>query len=119
MAVTPGVTQPQSVAATPQVTQSQPAAETSGVSTSQLVAGTSKGSITTQSVTLLPLLHFSPEGALNEAQPEASKSADQATAERVSQKVAAQDSWTIEEDTPGLELDSQGEAKGLSEAKHR
>ncbi|KAL3991241.1 protein NEDD1 [Sarotherodon galilaeus] len=89
-----GVMQPQAVAATPEVTQSQP------------VAGTSQGSITTQSVTLLPPAHFSPEGALEEAQPEARKSADRATAERVSQEVAAQDLWTSEEETPGPQSQS-------------
>lgn len=91
---TTGVTQPQSVVANPEMTQSQP------------VVGTSQGSITTLSVTLLPPSHFSPEGALEGAQPEAPKSGDQATAECVHQEVAAQDSWTSEEDEHGLALGS-------------
>lgn len=89
-----GVTQPQSVAVTPEVIQSQPTARTS------------RGSITTPSVIFLPPEHFSPEGAVEEAQPEASKSVDQVTPEGVNQDVAAQVSWSSEEDTPAPYIQS-------------
>lgn len=64
-----GVTQPQSVAVTPEVIRSQP------------TPGTSRGGITTPTVLLLPPEHFSLEGAVEEAQPGASKSVDQVTPE--------------------------------------
>lgn len=43
---------------------------------------------------------------MEEAQPEAPKSADQVTPERVNQEVAAQVSWSSEEDTPAPQIQS-------------